>query len=380
MVVFLCVVGVSGQINAASVHERSSSLVRPAKSPSQLRKVRAQSEDTLSTSSRRSKISDDELTQPNRPKGRGRLRKGHRPTVPTDHPDSDVSASNEREGAQTVGKLIKLTDGRTLVVNEAWKQGTVVWYTRGGVTQSLDHGVYSIESIPAPRSDSSARGSSSVRTADSRPTYLKTPSIVIHLFGGARFKVDEVNETSAGAWYSRGTLSVFLARERIERIDRIEAGSLTAGITNRDWTSGNAKVDELIKINGARFKVDPYLIFCVIEQESQFRSRAVSPKGAQGLMQLMPGTAKRLGVKRAFDPAENIKGGTQYLRELMDMFGGQVNLVLASYNAGEGAVMKYGRNVPPYRETQEYVRRIGKRYGLNGTTPTPENELPVPKR
>ena len=97
-------------------------------------------------------------------------------------------------------------------------------------------------------------------------------------------------------------------------------------------------------------------------------------------MQLMPGTARRFGVKRPFDPADNIKGGSQYLRELMDMFNGQVNLVLASYNAGEGAVMKYGRTVPPYRETREYVKRIGKRYGLEGRVPNPENELPLPRR
>jgi soluble lytic murein transglycosylase-like protein len=188
-----------------------------------------------------------------------------------------------------------------------------------------------------------------------------------------------VNETAAGAWYSRGTLSVFLARERIARIERIEDGSMTTG-SNRDWTSGNQRVDELIKTNGARFGVDPYLIFCVIEQESHFKTRAVSPKGARGLMQLMPATARRLGVRLPFDPSDNIKGGTQYLRELMDLFSGEVNLVLASYNAGEGAVMKYGRSVPPYRETREYVRRIGKRYGLQGTTPSRNNELPTPQR
>src|SRR4029078_9094761 len=123
---------------------------------------------------------------------------------------------------------------------------------------------------------------------------------------------------------------------------------------------------------------DPYLVFLVIEQESHFRVRAVSPKGAQGLMQLMPGRARRLGVRRPLDAADNIRGGTKYLRELMDMFGGQVNLVLASYNAGEGAVLKYGRNVPPYRETRDYVKTIGKRYGLAGRKPGTENDVPAP--
>ena len=93
-----------------------------------------------------------------------------------------------------------------------------------------------------------------------------------------------------------------------------------------------------------------------------------------GLMQLMPGTARRLGVRKPFDAAENIRAGTQYMRELMDMFGGKVDLVLASYNAGEGAVLKYGRNVPPYRETRDYVKTIGKRYGLTGRQPGAETK------
>jgi soluble lytic murein transglycosylase-like protein len=133
-------------------------------------------------------------------------------------------------------------------------------------------------------------------------------------------------------------------------------------------------------MNAARFGVDPYLVFCVIEQESQFKQFARSPKGAQGLMQLMPGTARRLGVRRPYDPAENIMGGTRYLKELMSMFGGRVDLVLASYNAGEGAVMKYGRNVPPYRETRDYVKKIGKRYGIDGRKPKEDNDVPAPQR
>lgn len=380
IVVVLCMVGVSGQTTAVSVHERSSYQARPTKPPGQLREVRVQPGDTLDTIAQRYNTSAEDLAQLNQLKVRDKLKKGRRLLLPAGQTKSNQSANNTRQGEQVVGKIIKLTDGRSLTVDEAWRQGSVVWYTQGGITQSLDGGVEGIESRFALKRNSEAAGSSSVRTTDSKTAPSKIPSVLIYLVGGARFKVDEVTETSAGAWYNRGTLSVFLARERIARIERIQPGSLTPGVKNRDWTSGNVKVDELIKINGARFGVDPYLVFCVIEQESQFRFRAVSPKGAQGLMQLMPGTARRLGVRRPFDPAENIKGGTQYLRELMDMFGGQVNLVLASYNAGEGAVMKYGRNVPPYRETREYVRRIGKRYGLNGTTPSPENELPVPQR
>jgi soluble lytic murein transglycosylase-like protein len=118
----------------------------------------------------------------------------------------------------------------------------------------------------------------------------------------------------------------------------------------------------LIKQNGAKYGVDPYLIFCVMEQESHFNARALSPKGARGLMQLMPGTSARLGVRRPSDPAQNIAGGTRYLKQLIEQFDGRIDLVLASYNAGEGAVMKFGRKVPPYRETRDYVRRISYRY------------------
>jgi hypothetical protein len=289
---------------------------------------------------------------------------------------SEVNAPTEADGGPVVGKRITLADGRTLLVDEAWKQGTVVWYSRGGITQSLDRDVSKIEPVYGPRKTAESTPPSQPAPAKSAPE----KSLWIYLVGGARFKVDDVNETAGGAWYHRGTVSVFLDRERIARIEREEATPAPSGFRGRDWTSGNAHIDQLIKSNADRMRLDPYLVFLVIEQESQFRVRARSPKGAQGLMQLMPGTARRLGVKRPFEAAENIRGGTKYLRELMDMFGGQVNLVLASYNAGEGAVLKYGRNVPPYRETREYVKKIGKRYGLSGRQPQDDNNVLVPRR
>jgi soluble lytic murein transglycosylase-like protein len=128
------------------------------------------------------------------------------------------------------------------------------------------------------------------------------------------------------------------------------------------WTSGNARIDVLIRQNGQRYGVDPYLIFCVMQQESHFNQYIVSPKGAMGLMQLMPGTAVRFGIVNPYDPAQNIMAGTRYLKGLMQMFGGRVELVLASYNAGEGAVIKFGQRIPPYRETLDYVRLISARY------------------
>jgi soluble lytic murein transglycosylase-like protein len=106
------------------------------------------------------------------------------------------------------------------------------------------------------------------------------------------------------------------------------------------------------------------LIFCLMHQESRFSNNATSYKGAQGLMQLMPGTAARYGVTNPYDVAQSIMGGTRYLKDLLQMFNGRVDLALAGYNAGEGAVIKYGYNIPPYSETRNYVRLITARYAM----------------
>ena len=130
------------------------------------------------------------------------------------------------------------------------------------------------------------------------------------------------------------------------------------------FTTGNSDVDTYIVESGKRNSVDPLLLYSIMHQESSFKPRAMSYKGARGLMQLMPPTAARFGVRNIWDPKQNIEGGARYMRFLLDLFEGDVRLALAGYNAGEGAVMKYGYKVPPYSETQEYVRRISKRYSL----------------
>ncbi|HEV7889822.1 MAG TPA: lytic transglycosylase domain-containing protein [Pyrinomonadaceae bacterium] len=130
------------------------------------------------------------------------------------------------------------------------------------------------------------------------------------------------------------------------------------------FSTGDANVDRYIVDSGTRNGVDPVLLYAIMHRESSFKRNALSPKGARGLMQLMPGTAARFGVTNIFDPRQNIEGGARYVRILLDMFDGDVRLALAGYNAGEGAVLKYGRRVPPYAETQEYVRRISERYEL----------------
>lgn len=111
----------------------------------------------------------------------------------------------------------------------------------------------------------------------------------------------------------------------------------------------------------ARHGVDPRLLAAVARRESAYNSNAVSPVGAQGLMQLMPATARYLGVRNSFDARDNVMGGARYLRKLLDTFHGDLDLTLAAYNAGPGAVQKY-RGVPPYRETREYVASIKTAY------------------
>ena len=137
---------------------------------------------------------------------------------------------------------------------------------------------------------------------------------------------------------------------------------MSAGNNLGNFTTGDVVIDGYIVDSSKRYGIDPLLIYAQMHQESSFKLKATSYKGARGLMQLMPGTAARFGVSDIYNPKQNIEGGVKYMRWLLDTFGGDVVLALAGYNAGEGAVMKYGNRVPPYRETQEYVRRISARY------------------
>ena len=124
----------------------------------------------------------------------------------------------------------------------------------------------------------------------------------------------------------------------------------------REFDKG--EYDEFIKKAAQKHNLDHALIRAVIKTESGFNHKAVSRKGARGLMQLMPGTALTLNVSDSFDPWSNIDGGSKYLRYLLNQFNGNLSLALAAYNAGEGAVAKYRNTIPPYPETQTYVRRV----------------------
>ncbi|MGY6274732.1 lytic transglycosylase domain-containing protein [Methylomonas sp. MgM2] len=127
--------------------------------------------------------------------------------------------------------------------------------------------------------------------------------------------------------------------------------------------ANKSKYNELIAKTAAKHQMDPKLVHAVIQAESAYNPKAMSSAGAVGLMQLMPDTARRYGVTDRYDPEQNVDGGTRYLKDLLSMFNSNLKLAVAGYNAGEGAVMKHNYAIPPYRETQDYVRHVLRLYG-----------------
>lgn len=131
---------------------------------------------------------------------------------------------------------------------------------------------------------------------------------------------------------------------------------------NFNWVKNQKKYDPTIRSVAKIYKLPHTLLHAVITAESYYNPDAVSKAGAVGLMQLMPGTAKQYGVSNRLDPKQSIYGGTRYLRYLAKLFNNDLTLMLAAYNAGEGAVKKYGNKVPPYKETRNYVNKVIKFY------------------
>ena len=209
--------------------------------------------------------------------------------------------------------------------------------------------------------------------------FANAASASIALFvDGRTMKIEayEVADDTIHLELSGGTLSLPLAR--IERIvdDEIVTAEVVAEVQKaveeggvfpkRSWRYSDhsrplfkSGYNDIIIEASRRFDVDAALVSAVIKAESDYNPRVVSHKGARGLMQLMPATAKRFGVTNSFEPKENIHGGTRYLRWLLNKFDGNADLAVAAYNAGEGNVMKYD-GVPPFRETVNYINRIAK--------------------
>jgi soluble lytic murein transglycosylase-like protein len=172
------------------------------------------------------------------------------------------------------------------------------------------------------------------------------------------------------AWRDEGGLRVLvlagggevaLARERIRQLLPDEIGNAGEAPPPAASPAEPEPLPRLAVAIARRHGVDPRLVLAVIAVESAFQPGAVSPKGAQGLMQLMPGTAAELGVTDAFDPEQNLDGGVRHLRELLGRYQGDFEQTLAAYNAGAGAVERHG-GVPPWRETRDYVAAVLERY------------------
>ncbi|MGE6630996.1 lytic transglycosylase domain-containing protein [Bacillus sp. NPDC077027] len=135
----------------------------------------------------------------------------------------------------------------------------------------------------------------------------------------------------------------------------------TSPLSQKVSSASTKEINSIVTQMAQKYGVEEKLIHAVIQQESGYRTSAVSHAGALGLMQLMPSTAQSLGVKNALDPAQNIEGGTKYLKQMLNKYNGNVSLALAAYNAGSGNVDKYG-GIPPFKETQNYVKKITAQY------------------
>jgi len=184
------------------------------------------------------------------------------------------------------------------------------------------------------------------------------------------------NEALAAAWFRRsaaqggtyavGMLGLTGSLPRVEPVCWPSNAASGSGRLARVSAEERKAVELRVHSMAPQYGLDPLLVLAVIAAESAFDGRAVSPKGAQGLMQLMPQTASRFGVADAFDPEQNLRGGMTYLSWLLKQFPGRLDHALAAYNAGEEAVARY-QGIPPYTETREYVQRVLGYYATQGT-------------
>lgn len=162
------------------------------------------------------------------------------------------------------------------------------------------------------------------------------------------------NPTNENPLQYHGRNDVFLPASLAQFQQQAEKTLSNQPINNKQQPNDYS---QLIKKAADQFQLPERLISSIIQHESNFKNHTVSTAGAQGLMQLMPGTAKFLGVKDSFDPEQNITGGARYIKQMLNQFDGDIKLALAAYNAGPGNVRKYG-GIPPFKETQNYVNKV----------------------
>ena len=322
-------------------------------------------------------------------------------------------------GVAVYADQVRLKNGRTIDADEVWEVGDDLWYRQGKVMHALRKNDVARVIPGTPEQvkaqlEAEAAQAEAARLRARQPLYSGIPGTIsaikkdalkkaetkraetiaakkteaaaetklndkpetkseepapkitrIMLKGGVKIDADAVWEEPERLGYRLGKIQTFVDRAAVEKIlyDIVEDEPLPdLQLPNMKFTTGHRGLDQLIVHNAIKYDVNPLLIFLLMKQESGFNHRALSPVGARGLMQLMPGTAMRLGVRNINDPVENVDAGTRYLKTLIQMFNGDVNLALAGYNAGENAVIRYGYRVPPYRETQNYVYSINVAY------------------
>jgi soluble lytic murein transglycosylase-like protein len=178
---------------------------------------------------------------------------------------------------------------------------------------------------------------------------------------GGKYRLEWKRESRSLAGQNRERLRSLIDRNQSDRTQVAPVAPVAVGGSSeagRSLAARRARYERVIAAYAVRYGLTPELLHAVIRAESAYTHSAVSRAGAQGLMQLMPGTAARYGVKDSFNPVENVRAGAAYLRDLLDMFGQDLRLALAGYNAGENAVIRYGNRIPPYSETEGYVRKV----------------------
>jgi soluble lytic murein transglycosylase-like protein len=282
----------------------------------------------------------------------------------------------------TLADDLRLRDGTVIKADAVWERDDMVWYRQGQIIRSiplsevLRDKELAITTVPVrvPLKKSARRvqrqAADFAEIKPTIPTSLPDPNakpITRIIFkDGVQLDADAIWEMGDKIGYRLGNMQAFIDRDSIAQVlkDQVPSAAPPVKLENKPFTftTRHAGLDQLIAFNATRHNVDPLLIYLVMQQESGFNHRAVSRVGARGLMQLMPGTARQLGVRNIHDPVENVAAGTRYLKNLLQRFSGDINLALAAYNAGEDAVARYGNRVPPYRETINYVRRISWAY------------------